>query len=210
VGEANLLFIRRDTLTSKIEQLSCKEYAAESVPIIVDLNSGNPTLAPPVERLRIFEALAHAKDQYLEQHLSSSEAKIVDLFVSGREGGAEDTVGLPFIAGFLLGYPSIYFVRHRYGDVGNQALSMQPLRKTSIMVHTRTHILPLMDFTVPMVLWEAPLAISDGETTVKELIGRMVLERLDVIRSNLTRSDFFLGYEVKHDEEEFTLPFVTL
>lgn len=150
-----------DCIITKIDYLceiisGLKDWSSHSHPLVVDVNGPLPRMCAKDEVNEIVAILVRACLPIFVSCKNESADNIVVAFDATEEFMAK--VGMPFFAGWLLGYPCVY----RSTLIGScEALAFCPLVKTTIsLCHantaptTRHSKVDLKEFTIPKCLVE--------------------------------------------------------
>ena len=121
----DFLIIRSDRLQEKIAGLSAVKWM--NAPLVIDVNGSIPALCGEDEILYIQLSL-----QETFRNMWQSKADSFSVIASDK---CSMTVGFPFIAGWLLGYPCVY--RSTYTSIHEKADGPPPLGNALSMVHLR-------------------------------------------------------------------------
>jgi hypothetical protein len=219
LDSGDVIIANKDYIKTKCADIDAHPSVEPSF-LAIDISEGGIPHYVTEERYdAVRKALAKTVEQ-LCKYLSSdigpleSDAKPPVFCIDGNL--LNDIVGLPFFAGWLLGYPFVYLSLH-----AANCLSMVPLLKTSIACditsYTRLfgHSLPrndidLYEFTVPEML--VPEASAE-----REFLSRWTSQRLQDVNEYLlvvrSRSDEGLSQiidSVAATTDVFVLPHVML
>ena len=160
LGSADMLLIDAGTLRSRIESLQeAGSWDDCRFPVLVQVDPEHGLSSP--------RFLSESETVVIAKCLLSSTMHLLDELdraATCRLGLKnlpilEQAVGLPFVAGWLLGYPCIY---KKCGESPFNLLAMQRLVKFSISgrVAAAVEEVDLLEFTVPLCLLEADPARS--------------------------------------------------
>lgn len=161
LGEFDLIFISAQALNVKVSRL--KHDYDEIIPIIIDIDKSVPTVVDNSEKQMIFSLLYNI--------LSDNSMEITDI---------SNSIGYVFIAGWLLGYPSIYISRFT-GDLNSQVL-----RKYSISTIHSKYLSSVNDNINPRYFeFSIPLCVLKDNPNFESEIANSLRRRI----SNCNQSD---------------------
>jgi hypothetical protein len=137
---------------------------------------------------------------------SNSKSKSRILQLANDDNDTISRIGLPFIAGWLLGYPCIYHVlpyndNDSNDEMSTNCLSMQTLIKYSILGHYKTvdttdttnnnnnnnttndtnddNSIDILEFTIPKT-------IIDNDINIQTIVSDIINNRINTIKCNIT------------------------
>ena len=149
MGDDNIV-IRRDVLFNKLKMMEQNNWSNH--PAVIDIDGAISRICSSSE----LEAISHILLQSISLPQEGSTLVVLrpDLML--------EKVGFPFVAGWLLGYPCIYFTHIPSTLSGNTCLSMTLLLKIKISLRnglTESQI-DLQEYTIPKCILGADREIS--------------------------------------------------